>query len=256
MSTALENQLVAALRARAELVGPEDLQHLTLPLPAPQRWRRPAVMALVAAAAAVVVAVAVPLVLKAEQRSDRAGPTGSIPTPVTALTGDVDGDGESDRVEILHGQLRVTLAADPSHTRVANLSNSSDVGLVGLADVGGPGQGIVVAGPGGRFARTGWSVYALRDGGLGPVYLSASRAQVQEPTLGQIPGRLVSWITTTGELMSGLLDPAQQGEQQLSVTVRRYVPLRGRLRQERVGQWCWDTATQPVPAPCTGDQVH
>ena len=147
MSTALENRLTAALRARADLVQPEDLQHLTLPSPRSPRWRRPAVVALVAAAAAV--AIAVPVVLKAEQSSDRVGPTSRIPSPVTALSGDVDGDGRPDRVEVLDGQLRLTLAADPGHTRVANLSNTGGVGLIGFANVGGPGQGIVVAGVGG-----------------------------------------------------------------------------------------------------------
>ncbi len=248
MSTAIESRLTAALRARAHLVQPEDLQHLTLPTAKSPRWRRPAVVALVAVAAGV--AIAVPIVRATEQSSDNLDPASRIPSPVTALSGDVDGDGRADRVEVLDGELRLTLAADPGHTRVANLSNTGGVGLIGFANVGGRGQGIVVGSLGGASGRSGWSVYALRDGGLGPMYLTAPRAEVYDPTLGQIPGRLVSWITPAGDLRSGLLDPAQQGEQHLSVTVRKYLPRHGYLRQERVGQWCWNTATQTVPAPC------
>jgi hypothetical protein len=252
MSTGIEEHLTDALRARADLVQPEDLRHLTLPAAAatPIR-RRPAVVGLVAAAAAVA-AVVVPTVLREDHNADHPlPPTSGVPTPVHSLSGDVDGDGRTDRVSETDGILDVRLAAEPRRSIVANVTDM--VGLIGFAEVGGHGLGIVVAGGNGTpVGVVNWTVYAVRDGGLATVGFRVPVHGVGRvgPALGQIPGRLVSWISPRGVAMSALLDPSQHDDQHLSVKVRRYVPERGGLRQEAAGVWCWDTATQELPAPC------
>src|SRR5262249_31164405 len=149
-----EDRLTAALKARAELVQPEGLQHVTPPEPASSRWRRPVVVALIAAAC---LAVAVPLVRM--DKGDDDGPTVHIPMPPTKevlpqgpftapepkltdqLTGDVDGDGRPDHITASGNTITVTLAADPAHP--VTWKDHDLQGLVGLVDTGGGTQGIV-----------------------------------------------------------------------------------------------------------------
>ena len=149
MSTLMEDRLTAALRARADLVQPEDLQHHS---PQPTRstplWRRPVVIALVAAAA--VAAIVLPLALRGDNTTQQPlklshhwppAPHHGQPTQQLAdhLTGDVDGDGSADQIRESGHTLTVTLAADPAHPLTQ--SNPHLGGLVGLADIGRPGAG-------------------------------------------------------------------------------------------------------------------
>ncbi|WP_151083792.1 hypothetical protein [Nocardioides cynanchi] len=254
MSTQIEDRLTAALTARADLVQPEDLRHLTLPAPqSPPAWRRPAVLALVAAAAAA--AIAVPVLLKGDHRTDRPlPPSTGIPTPVQSLSGDVDGDGRPDRLRTSGQTLTVTLAADPSHPITTSVPHLA--GLIGFADTGGPAHGILVATSGTTFKNgRDWEAYAVERDKLHVVVLNGSApngtgTQSFGTMLGVVPGIAVSWIAPGGVPMSGLLDASQQGERRLAVAVSRFVPGGGGLAQQRVGRWCWDTATQPLPAPC------
>ncbi len=253
MSTALEDRLTAALHARAELVQPEDLGHQTLrPATRTPLWRRPAVVALVAAAA--VVAVSVPLVLRGDHTGEHPLPaTNGIPQPVHALSGDVDGDGKPDRLRAEGSTLTVALAADPGHPITLTVSHL--VGLIGLTDAAGRGQGVVVATSGTSVkGGRGWQVYAL----AGPRTLRGLAVSLDREgsglftgtTLGVVPGLTASWITPAGQLMMGTLDPAQRKDERLAVAVSRFAPEGNQLVEKPVGHWCWDTATQGVPAPC------
>jgi hypothetical protein len=250
MSTALEDRLTAALLARAELVQPEDLRHLALPAPAPTPiWRRPTVVALVAAAA--VAAVAVPFLLRDDQVARHPLPSNRfpLPTPEHALRGDVDGDGRPDRIRAAGHTLTVTLAADPTHAVTRRLPHLS--GLVGLVDAGAPGSTIVaVTRTGHILGGQGWEAFTLERGKLRPV----SVRSVASPRFGDglvgYPERKTSWVTSDGVLMTGALDPAQDGQQRVAVQVSRAVPRAQGLVQKPVGTWCWDLAAQSLPTPC------
>lgn len=107
----LEERLRAALRARGDLVGSEDLRPARLPAPAPAAtwWRRPELY--LAVAAVVVVLLAIPLVaLGLAGTDDDAPEPAGTPTPgrtsgdVSAtdrMEADVDGDGTVDEVRVL-----------------------------------------------------------------------------------------------------------------------------------------------------------
>jgi hypothetical protein len=251
MSTVIEDRLTTALRARAELVQPEDLRHLALPQPESLRWRRPAVIALVAAAVA---AVVVPLVLKGNHSPDH-HPLPSdhfpmpTPTPTKTLSGDVDGDGRPDRVRVSGHTLTVTLAADPAHPLTQSIKHL--VGLAGLAHVGTPGLGILSVQSNGPGVI--WGITGLRNGKLGVLSQNFGEPTVGHPQgtdLSVVPGNAFSWITPTGVPMSGLLDPMQRGQQKLAVRVTRFAPKHGDLAASATVDWCWDVVTQKVPAPC------
>jgi len=247
MSTALEDRLTAALHARAELVQPDDFDHLTLqpPRPAPL-WRRPVVVGLVAAAA--VAAVIIPIVLRSDT-SQHPRPSTKLPTPVHTLSGDVDGDGKPDRLRATGNTLSVRLASDPAHPLTARVPHLA--GLVGLADTGTPGRGILVATTGTTFNDRNWVAYAVERGRLRVVTAQISDAGPAFGTrLVAYPSHAISWITANGVVLSGALDPAQNGEEKRAVQVSRYLPRHGRLVQTRVGTWCWDSTTNAVPAPC------
>jgi hypothetical protein len=248
MSTVIEDRLAAALKARAELVQPDDFDHLSLrpPVSTPI-WRRPVLVGLVAAAAAA--AVAVPLVVTRDHSAEHPRSSSELPKPVHTLSGDVDGDGQVDRLGATGRTLTVTLAADPAHpltTRVPHLA-----GLIGLADTGTPGRGILVATSGTTFNDRNWVAYAVRGGRLRVV---TAQSPGSGPAFGTrlvaYPSHAISWITSEGAVLSGALDPAQDGQQKRAVQVSRYLPRHGALVQKRVGTWCWDSATSSVPAPC------
>lgn len=107
----LEERLRAALRARGDLVGSEDLRPARLPSPAPATtwWRRPEVY--LAVAAVVVVLLAIPLVALGLTGSDDDAPEpAGTPNPgrtsgdvgeIERMEADVDGDGTPDEVRVL-----------------------------------------------------------------------------------------------------------------------------------------------------------
>jgi hypothetical protein len=252
MSTVVEDRLTAALHARAELVQSEDLRRLTLQVPRPTPiWRRPVVVALVAAAA--VLAVVVPLATRGHRTDVHPLPSDHVPVPSTplehSLTGDLDGDGRADRVLVSGDTLRFTLAADRAHPMTARVHDVA--GLVGLLDAGTPGRVVVVATSNKSLTGQSWRAYTV-DGGKLHVVPVRTRSTGNDPTYDGIafyPTHSFSWITSDGVLMTGVLDPAQGGTQ-LAVQVSRSVPKGGGLVQQPVGRWCWDTATQNLPAPC------
>jgi hypothetical protein len=252
MSTVIEDRLAAALNARAELVQPEALLHSAPPAPVyTPVWRRPAVVALVAAAVAA--AVVVPLVLRSNHTSDNPLPSNRIPTPVHALSGDVDGDGRPDRITEDNHTITVTLAAHPESA--VTMSERHIQGLIGIADVGGAGQGVLYASSGTTTRGLSWSAAEVRNGQLHVVPVSGGPPGRNPGTsigsvLGVIPGQSISWITPRGVPTSGLLDPAQEGAQKLTVRVAHFTPAHGLLVMSTTVDWCWDKATQGLPAPC------
>jgi hypothetical protein len=249
MSTFIEDRLTDALQARAELVQPEDLRHLSLPTAAATPiWRRPPLVALAAAAAVAVVAV--PLVLKGDHGVDHPLPATRLLIPSASLSGDVDGDGRPDRIGATDGRLTLRLAARPARplsTRVSHLG-----GLLGFVDIGAQDRGIVVATSQRTLKGRGWAVYSLVRGELRPVSVHSgpSGALPFDDGLVEYPGRAITWQTPDGVLMTGALDPAQDGERHVAVQVSRSVPAGGGLLQRPVGTWCWDSTTQQAPAPC------
>jgi hypothetical protein len=258
MSTTIEERLTAALRARAELVAPEDLHHQTVgPARRTPVWRRPAVVALAAAAA--VAAVVVPLALRDDHTTAQPlkldyhwPPRPHHPQPTVPgtdrLSGDVDGDGRADVIR-LHGHtVTVTLAANPAHP--LTLSEQEITGLAGLANVGTPGLGILTVQ---RLDHdhANWGIIALQNGKLRVEGQTDGGSDSQATPLAQYPGVVTSWISPEGVAMSGRLDSLQTGQRRLAVRVTRHLPRHGNLVDSKSqGGWCWDVVTQKVPAPC------
>jgi hypothetical protein len=257
MSTDMEDRLAAALQARAELVQSAELGHPALPEPAAPRWRRPAVVALVAAAT--VAAVLVPLAFLGHHTSERPlpnnvplppdhVPSSRFPAPVPkttrALSGDVDGDGHPDQIRLVGRTLTVTLAADPGHE--LTYRSQDFAGLVGLADIGGPGRAVFVS-THDLVEGAELQAIALRQGALQLVLLHEPQGS---RSIGVVPGYETSWITPEGVAMTGQLDPMQTGERHLAVKVSRVEGRAGRPVISPVGRWCWDVVMQDVPAPC------
>ena len=237
MSTTLEERLAAALEARADLVGADDLHGGPPPLPEPQpehpRWRKPVVLA--AAAAAVVAAVAVPVALQrtssgpdpAREPTGEPTPSPSVDAselparegpgtgwPVEARTrADLDGDGTPDVV-----RLRVDPAVpDTDAARVeAELSSDPEARPWGLVPKGGltwgfvpqavemdgdPGDELLVD----REVLDGWAPVA--------VDLVGDRLALADPEVegrggpapilrGTRDGRLQGWTVVDGRLLS------------------------------------------------------
>lgn len=156
MSTLMEDRLAAALRARADLVRPEQLRPLdnAVVLPRRPRRRRTAVLATLAVAASAA-AIAGPLLLSVPDGGapQPAGPTEPAPTPSlgppvgSAVHADVDGDGRTDTARI-HEEGRghllvVSLASgDRSVLRIPAADPETPVVAGNLG--GGPGDEIVL----------------------------------------------------------------------------------------------------------------
>jgi hypothetical protein len=249
MSTGIEDHLTGALQARAELVQPEDLRHLTLPsATSTPIWRRPAVVGLVAAAA--VAAVVIPIVLRGDHTVDHPLPATRLLAPSESLAGDVDGDGRPDRINASDGRLTLRRAVRPDlrvSTRVPHLG-----GLLGLIDIGSLDRGIVVATGHRTLHGRSRDVYSLVRGKLRVVPVDTGRSGPLpfDDGLVEYPGRAIAWLTADGVLMTGALDPAQDGAQHVAVQVSRSAPEGGGLVQRPVGTWCWDSTTHQAPAPC------
>lgn len=170
MSSTIEDRLVAALDARAELVTPQDLRPLEVPT-ARHRHARAGVLLL--AAAATVAVVATPFVLKggggvspeqgpagppsvgvskpAEPEPTEPSDTPTVPTDAVLVgrqRADVDGDGRPDRVRLLlhsanpddpaEGSVEVTLAA--GGTSVAEVPFGYPGPLKPAFDINGDGR--------------------------------------------------------------------------------------------------------------------
>lgn len=242
MSTALEDRLVSALRARAEEVRPEDLR----PVPPPAAfgaptWRRSAVY--VAAAAAVTAAVGIPLWSRLEGSDDR-GPKPDQP-PVASR--DVDGDGRPDRASLAtDGTLTVRLATEES----LSWSFPRGTELIGLADIGGAGAAVVTAGPQhGQLGTRDISVLQrIAQGGSRGIL--AKVEQVGLPP--QIGETFTTWIAD-GVLYSGSWEEGAGQQVRLRTASYFLDPNTGELGPVTQPDWCWDRATEPDPRPCAGN---
>jgi hypothetical protein len=259
MSARIEDRLSAALRARAELVQPEDLRHLSPPGRRPRQWKKPAIVAL--AAAACVAVVVVPLVSR-HHGSSRDEPAKRVHVPygpakdllpegpyqapeatlVHRLTGDMDGDGRPDQVRAHGREVTVTLAADPAHP--LTYRDSTLHGLVGLMPTTGGAHAIVEA-TSGLTNGDEWHALTLQDGELKVVRISTDSKYGGH---GDVPGYRTSWLTPDGALMSGELDPLAHGSRYLAVKASRLTLDPPQLTD--LGRWCWDVSTQQVPQPC------
>jgi hypothetical protein len=262
MSAQIEDRLTVALRARAELVQPEGLRHLSPPGRRPRQWRKPVVAAL--AAAACVAAVVVPLVSRHHSSRDEPAvhvpilperyqlPTGPYRAPepelTDHLTGDVDGDGRPDEIRASGQTVTVTLAADPAEQ--ATYQEHGLHGLVGLMPVAGGGHAIVEAG-GDLADGDQWFALTLSDRVLKVVRFSVNSKYGGHAV---VPGYRTSWLTSDGALMSGELDPMQHGSRYLAVKASRLTLDPPQLTP--VGRWCWDVSTQQVPQPCPDGQDY
>jgi hypothetical protein len=243
MSTLTEDRLAAALRARAEQVGPEDLGPLEVPGTAHRSWR-PALAVLAAAAA--VVAVTVPLATRGSDDTRPAPPATVTPSPSVVATpfaetsravGDVDGDGADDLVRSDEaGLVRVDLA-DGSF---AELQQPRGATVDGLAEVDTPGLAIVIGIDSGdeRPAR----VLRWVDGGLEEVptrddaWIGISSGQTY-----WVQDRILFTGTFQGSL-----------DKEVRVNAQAWHLLHGQLQSSSMGQWCWlPSKDQPHPVSCS-----
>ncbi len=282
MNRAIEDRLVAALEARAELVTTDDLG----PVEVPDRPRRPprtAVLLLVAAASAAVIAT--PFVVGDRGGvSPEPGPAGSPstgvtesdePTPTASTTpseapteqrdaivtgrqrADLDGDGAPDQVRVLfygpsaedpaEGAVEVSLANGA--TGVAALPFGYPPDLLPAFDINGDGreQLLMRHSEGGDLARL--LVYTWHEGGL--VRAQGPRdAPLALELDGQ--GKAADHYTDEGRLFSWLrLDPVDPaGGPWFEVEQWSWAVEGDRLVATPAGKGCIDATQQDPPGPC------
>lgn len=244
MSTLIEDRLTAALRARAEQVGQEDLGLLELPATSRRSWR-PVLAGL--AAAATVAAVAVPLALQGSDDARPAPPASSatsspstVATPFTETSraeGDVDGDGADDLVRTDEsGLVRVDLA----NGRRAELQQPLGSSIEGLAEMGTPGLAVVV----GIDSGDERPAHVLRwvDGGLEEV------APDGDAWIGSRAGQTF-WVEDR-VLYTGTFEGPL--DEQVRVRTRAWELRDGRLQSNPMGERCWlPSAKEPHPVSCS-----
>jgi hypothetical protein len=277
----IEDRLAAALRARTELVQPEDLRPLEQPAARPVWFRRPATYALVAAACAA--AIAVPFIVNGDRdgKSDP-GPSTDGPSPTASADGegadwpvvdrlrtDLDGDGAPDLVrmrnlegDLLPGPLRIeaelsdggevfTILRDPGLSFYLspgpNASDDSDAGVIVSREVSVPGDPPEV------------TVLTLVDGEL-----VEAEAPADPPIASTYDGRTRArdWWVTDGDIFSsrsveGFENNGHDilGHDRYRVDVWRWQLKDGRLVAEELGEQCMDISTDEIhrPKPCIGD---
>ena len=202
----------------------------------------------VGAAALVCAAIATPFAIRnAHHDTARRPGAGTIPRPDSAiiphgaLRGDVDGDGADDVVSLGHGDV---LRADLGSERSVRQLLQDQPRLEGLADVGAPGLGAVVAG--GPHERD-WTVWVLHGDRWDRVPTRASEV------FGPQAGYATTWVTDR-TVYDGLLDPLQKGQHHVAVLARAWSLDDGRLVPQRVGVRCWDRTLDQPPAPCSPGQ--
>lgn len=247
MSSTLEDRLTAALHARADLVQPEDLRESAPP--APFRLRRST--ALLAAASVVIAGtIAAVWLTNDEGKPEPAKPMPDGYVEVDRLTGDVDGDGRDDLVRL--GRLRDEVRLPSAPLLVADLATDRrtavklDAGpvpaLVGLADVGVPGHGIVTKRP--RPDGFELSVHAMETGRLAKVEAARSEANLLRSE--GDPGDLA--YTTADGLRTWAIngrDPAALQRPYLLV----WAVVNGRLTRTVIKDQCWQIG-EPEPTAC------
>lgn len=245
MSTLIEDRLAAALQARAETVGPEDLRPLVVPETRRRSW--PPVLAGLAAAATVA-AVAVPLATGGSDE-DRPAPPASSATPspsavatpfdeTTRAEGDVDGDGAADLVRTdQEGLVRVDLADGSS----VELQQPVGAGLEGLAEVGAPGLAIVLGIDSGDERPA--QVLRWVDGQLEEV------DALDDSWIGSRSGQTF-WVEDH-VLYTGVFE-GTFGDEPVRVATRAWELRDGVLQSNSMGQRCWEPSEkQPHPVSCS-----
>ena len=281
MSRAIEDRLVAALEARAELVGPEDLGPIQVP-DRPRRPRRGVVLLLAAAASAV--AVGAPFVLGGGGASPEPDPTGpssvvsspsepapseSAPSesaPPTASSdlvvadrqrADVDGDGRPDEVRLMldsaqeepaAGVVEVSLAAGGTVSAEVPLGYPR---LLPAFDINGDGHDQVLLShtAGGDSAQL--LVYTWYDGGLVPARTDGD-APLALDLDGQ--GRVDHYYTDDRGLFSWRrLDPVDpSGGPRFRVEQWSWSVDGDRLVPTPAESGCVDVTSQDPPQRCAG----
>lgn len=281
MSRAIEDRLVAALDARAELVRPEDLGPIQVP-ERPRRPRRGVVLLLAAAASAA--AVGAPFVLGGGEASPEPDPTGpssvvsspsepapsesapSESTPATTTSdlvvadrqrADVDGDGRPDEVRLMldstqeepsAGVVEVSLAAGGTGSAEVPLGYPS---LLPAFDINGDGHDQVLLShtAGGDSAQL--LVYTWYDGGL-----VLARVDGDAPLALDLDGqgRVNHYYTDDNGLFSwrrlAPVDPA--GGPRFHVEQWSWAVDGDRLVPTPAAAGCVDVTSQDPPRRCTG----
>lgn len=277
MSRSIEDRLVAALEARAELVTPEDLG----PMVVPDRRRRGVVLLLAAAAVAAVAAA--PFVLDGGGGASEPGPVAppsvgvpepSEPEPTEAPTepsdvvvverqrADVDGDGRPDRVRVLlhslstdepaEGSVAVSLAA--GGTGVAAVPFGYAPELLPAVDVNGDGREQVLL----RHTEGGDSasllVYTWHEGALVP-----ARIVGHAPLMLELDGRgkvVDHYVDARGLFSWRRLDPVDPGGAPIFMVEQWSWSVEGdRLVPTPAGQGCVDVTASDPPQSCEGQKA-
>jgi len=238
----VEGRLVAALRARAELVQPEGLTHHSAPASIASRRRRR--FALIAAAAAVLVAV--PLLAIRLSQDDHGARFGSLPGNAgLSLPVDVDGDGDSDLVTVGDdGRLTISRGQDgeatielPAGSRLLGLARFAG-GVVGV----GSRSEVVVAVP---DDAGDWSVRLIAGDGTD---LTTS---IQAP-VPRITDSSTVWVAK-GVLYAGQWSKADAAAQRVRVDTRLFEAGFDSIISRQVGTLCWDRKAQPYPTACSAE---
>src|SRR5512139_2143900 len=276
MSSTIEDRLVAALEARAELVTPQDLRPLEVPA-TPRRHARAGVLLL--AAAATIAVVATPFVLEgggdlspepgpagppsvgvsepAEPEPTEPSDTPTVPTDAVVVgrqKADVDGDGRPDRVRLL------LQGSDPENPSDGFVEVSLATGATGVAEVpfGYPGplkpafdinddgreQVLLSHTEGGDAASL--LVYTWQDGGL-----VLARRQGDAPLAVALDGQgaAAGYYTDDRGLTSwSRLDPV--GGSTYQVEEWSWSVDGDRLVSTPAGRGCVDVTTDDPPQPC------
>jgi hypothetical protein len=160
-----------------------------------------------------------------------------------ALTGDVDGDGRSDVVNLAHD--------DTLHVRLGSGATVSQLlqdhpRLEGLADLGGSGLAVVVSRAGGHRSRA-WTAWVVRGHRVVPVRTRDRAVLVADR------GSSTVWVAGH-RLHDGSLDPLQERVDRVAVMSRVWSLRDGVLMSRRVGVRCWDRSTTVLPGVCAPGQ--
>jgi hypothetical protein len=262
MSTLMEDRLTAALRARADLVQPEDLRPVDVPAVSLEarrgraaRRRRLVVLAGLAAAACAAV-VAGPLLLSdtgGNGSPQPAGPTEPRPTsstqrPQPGLTADVDGDGQDDEVQLSGPQgqsYEVRVAFAGGDQAGLDLTFGPSLRLWTTEDLDGDGSHEVLLRGSDEHAFTPLVVRSTGSGGLALATFPMAELQGWTPDSPRnewavIDGRLRTYRAPTGDAAEvPLWSWSLRGEQ---------------LEMDGKEIWCLaDGSGEPAPCPGTTD---
>ena len=279
MSRSIEDRLVAALEARAELVTAEDLGPLEVP---DQRWRPRRSAVLLLAAAATAAAVATPFVMDGGTPPE-SGPAGqpsvgvsestepeptespeppSLPSDMLVVDrqrADVDGDGRPDQVRVLldahtedepgDGFVEVSLASGAMGAAEVPFGYPGPLGPP--VDINGDGRKQVLLSHTGGGDSAQLLVYTWHEGGL-----------VLARTDGHVPlaldldgqGRVNHYYADNRGLFSWQrLDPVgPAGGPMFKVEQWSWAVDGDRLVPTPAGYACVDVTSADPPHPCTG----